>query len=109
MVRWLLRDVDGTLTGAADGLGYGTAEEAEIAIDPEFVEKAALIKYHATMMRRQLVRDLCVVYENIFDQAAEWECKSIALPGAVLNHPTPKECHETGKSSNWGHNNITHI
>jgi hypothetical protein len=77
------RDVDGTLTGAADGLGWGTAEEAELAMEPQFREKAALINYHATMMRRKLVRDLCVVYENIFDLAAERECKSIALPGAV--------------------------
>ena len=52
-------------------------------MEPQFTEKAALIKYHATMMRRQLVRDLCVVYENIFDLAAERECKSIALPGAA--------------------------
>ena len=52
-------------------------------MEPEFAEKAALIKYHATMLRRQLVRELCVVYENIFDRAAERECKSIAIPGAV--------------------------
>lgn len=51
-------------------------------MDSQFKEKAALMKYHATMLRRQLVRDLCVAYENIFDQAAERECKSIALPGA---------------------------
>jgi hypothetical protein len=53
-------------------------------MEPQFTEKAALINYHATVMRRQLVRDLCVVYENIFDRAAERECKSIALPGAAL-------------------------
>ena len=52
-------------------------------MEPEFAEKAALIKYHATMLRRQLVRELCVVYENIFDRAAERECQSIAIPGAV--------------------------
>ena len=39
------------------------------------------------MLRRQLVRDLCVVYENIFDQAAEHECKSIGESTALSPLP----------------------
>jgi O-acetyl-ADP-ribose deacetylase (regulator of RNase III) len=75
------RDVDGTLTGAGDGLGYGTAAEAELTMEGKHVEYSALVKYHATMVRRQTARDLCIVYENIFDLAAEHNCKSVALPG----------------------------
>jgi hypothetical protein len=68
-------DVDGSLC-------MGTAEEAEISMDVEkWGARCHTAKYHATMVRRQVVRDLCVVYENIFDQAAAVGARSIALPG----------------------------
>ena len=80
MLTWAwYTDIDGSISG--DGIGMGTAEENEDDIDPKYEEPLSRSKFHGTMIRRQVVRDLCVVYENIFDQAAALGAKSIALPG----------------------------
>ena len=72
-------DVDGSQSG--DNIGYGTGEEKDLTLDPQYRRVHSLAKYHSTMLRRQCVRDLCVTYENIFDAAAELGAKTIALPG----------------------------
>ena len=73
------KDIDGSISG--DGIGFGTTQENEDDIDAKYEDPLSRSKFHGTMVRRQVVRDLCVVYENIFDQAAALGAKSIALPG----------------------------